>query len=48
MARLGVRPTGQAAAPDIHQPTFDVDEACLRIGVAALAAVASRGPDSTD
>jgi hypothetical protein len=27
---------------DIHQPTFDVDEECLRVGVATLAAVASR------
>ena len=42
MARLGVRPAGQAGAPDIHQPTFDVDEECIRVGVATLAAVASR------
>ena len=42
MARLGVRPVGRATAADIHQPTFDVDEECLRVGVATLAAVASR------
>ena len=47
MARLGVRPAGQATAPDIHQPTFDVDESCIRVGVAALAAVASRPADSS-
>lgn len=46
MARLGVRPVGQASAPDIHQPTFDVDEACIGVGVAALAAVASRPGDA--
>jgi amidohydrolase len=42
MARLGVRPVGRASVADIHQPTFDVDEECLRVGVATLAAVASR------
>lgn len=42
MARLGVRPPGQAAAADIHQPGFDVDEECIRVGVSALAAVAGR------
>ena len=45
MARLGVRPVGQASAADIHQPTFDVDEECIRVGVATLAAVASRPVD---
>lgn len=45
MARLGVRRRGEAVAPDIHQPGFDVDEECLRVGVAALAAVASRPAD---
>lgn len=47
MARLGVRPAGRASAADIHQPTFDVDEGCLGVGVATLAAVASRRPDPT-
>lgn len=42
MARLGVRPVGKSSAADIHQPTFDVDEECIRVGVAALAAVGSR------
>jgi metal-dependent amidase/aminoacylase/carboxypeptidase family protein len=42
MARLGVRRIGQTSAADIHQPTFDVDEECIRVGVATLAAVASR------
>src|SRR5690349_19382339 len=45
MARLGVRPAGQSSAADIHQPTFDVDEECIRVGVAALAAVGSRPAD---
>jgi amidohydrolase len=48
MARLGVRPVGHATAADIHQPTFDVDEECLRVGVATLAAVASRPSDPAD
>ena len=46
MARLGVRPVGRASAADIHQPTFDVDEQCIRVGVATLAAVASRPADA--
>ena len=45
MARLGVRAVGRASAADIHQPTFDVDEDCIRVGVATLAAVASRPAD---
>jgi amidohydrolase len=47
MARLGVRPVGRSSAADIHQPTFDVDEECLRVGVATLAAVASRPAEAT-
>lgn len=47
MARLGVRSVGHPAAPDIHQPNFDVDEECIRVGVATLAAVASSSPDTT-
>lgn len=46
MARLGVRPVGQDAVPDIHQPTFDVDERCIGVGIATLAALASRPADS--
>lgn len=48
MARLGVRPVGQDLVPDIHQPAFDVDERCIRVGVATLAAVASRPVDDAD
>ena len=48
MARLGVRPVGQDLVPDIHQPAFDVDERCIRVGVATLAAVASRPGDDAD
>ena len=29
LARLGVRTAGPDRAPDIHQPTFGVDEACI-------------------
>ncbi|MDN5804375.1 MAG: amidohydrolase [Microlunatus sp.] len=45
MARLGVRSVGETVAPDIHQPTFDVNEECIRVGVSTLAAVASRPAD---
>ena len=38
LARLGVRTPG-APAVDLHQPTFDVDEACLEVGVRLLAEV---------
>ncbi|BAK34318.1 putative M20 family peptidase [Microlunatus phosphovorus NM-1] len=48
MARLGVRPQDQDLIPDIHQPAFDVDERCIRVGVATLAAVASRPADDRD
>jgi len=43
LARLGVRPAGASSAPDIHQPTFDVDEECIGIGVKLLSEVASSG-----
>ena len=48
MARLGVRPVGRSSVADIHQPTFDVDEECIRVGVATLAAVASRPTEPVD
>jgi amidohydrolase len=38
LARLGVRTPG-APAVDLHQPTFDVDESCIGIGVRLLAEV---------
>jgi amidohydrolase len=41
MARLGVRPPGQAVAADIHQPTFDVDERCIAVGVKVLSELAA-------
>ena len=41
MARLGVRSPGQRIAPDIHQPTFDVDERCIAVGVKVLAELAA-------
>ena len=36
LARLGVRTPGSPAV-DLHQPTFDVDEACIAVGVRLLA-----------
>ena len=41
LARLGVRSPGAASAADLHQPTFDVDEACIDVGIRLLAAVAT-------
>ena len=40
MARLGVRPPGQAHPHDLHQGSFDVDEAALPAAVRVLVAVA--------
>jgi amidohydrolase len=40
MGRLGVRTPG-VAAPDIHQPTFTVDERCIGVGVKLLSEVAT-------
>lgn len=45
MARLGVRPPGAVDFPDLHTPTFQVDEAAIAIGVRLLAAVAT--PDAS-
>ena len=41
LARLGVRSPGAVTAADLHQPTFDVDETCLDVGVRLLSAVAT-------
>lgn len=41
LARLGVRPVGATSAPDIHQPTFNVDEACIGVGLKVLAELAT-------
>ena len=40
LARLGVRTPGRIC-PDIHQPTFVVDEACIPVGLTVLAEVAT-------
>jgi amidohydrolase len=40
LARLGVRSPGDAREYDIHQPTFDVDERCIGVGVKVMAATA--------
>jgi amidohydrolase len=36
LARLGVGSPAAAAAPDLHQAAFDVDEACIAVGVRLL------------
>jgi amidohydrolase len=40
LARLGTRAPGSLVAHDIHQPTFDVDEPAIGVGVKVLAAAA--------
>jgi amidohydrolase len=40
LARLGVRTPGRIC-PDIHQPTFVVDEACIPVGLKLLTEVAT-------
>jgi len=40
LARLGVRTPGEIC-PDIHQPTFVVDEACIPVGLKLLTEVAT-------
>lgn len=40
LARLGVRTPGQTC-PDIHQPTFRVDERCIGVGLRVLAELAT-------
>ena len=40
LARLGVRTPGEIC-PDIHQPTFVVDERCIPVGLKVLAEVAT-------
>jgi amidohydrolase len=41
LARLGVRPPGSERPMDLHQPTFDVDEGALQVGVDVLVAAAT-------
>jgi amidohydrolase len=45
MARLGTRAPGTLAGGDLHQPTFDIDERAIGIGVRVLAALIARGDD---
>jgi amidohydrolase len=40
LARLGVRTPGERC-PDIHQPNFVVDEACIPVGLQVLTEVAT-------
>ena len=40
MARLGVKPPGQERSHDLHQGSFDVDEAALPVAVRVLVATA--------
>jgi amidohydrolase len=40
LARLGTRVPGSATAFDLHQPSFDVDERCVGVGVRVTAATA--------
>jgi len=40
LARLGTRVPGTVASHDIHQPTFDVDERAIGVGVRVIAATA--------
>jgi amidohydrolase len=43
LARLGVRSPGSSVRLDLHQPTFDVDERCISVGVRLLVAAALAG-----
>ncbi len=43
MARLGTRTPGALAGGDLHQPTFDIDERAIGVGVRVLAALAMSG-----
>ena len=40
LARLGTRVPGSATSRDIHQPTFDVDERAIAVGVRVMSATA--------
>lgn len=40
LARLGVRSPDADSAVDLHQPTFDVDERCIGVGIRLLAGAA--------
>jgi amidohydrolase len=40
LARLGTRVPGSVHSRDLHQPTFDVDERAVGVGIKVLAATA--------
>ncbi len=40
LARLGTRVPGSTASLDLHQPTFDIDERAIGVGVRVMAATA--------
>jgi amidohydrolase len=40
LARLGTRVPGSTTSQDIHQPTFDIDERAIGVGVRVMAATA--------
>ena len=43
LARLGTRVPGSTAVQDIHQPTFDVDERAIGVGIRVMASAAING-----
>lgn len=47
MARLGVRGPAVEQVVDLHQPTFDVDETAIAMGIKVLAAAALAALDAT-
>ncbi len=48
MARLGTRTPGALVGGDLHQPTFDIDERAIGVGVRVLASLASSGAQSPE
>ena len=48
MARLGTRTPGALAGGDLHQPTFDIDERAIGVGVRVLASLASSGTQTPE
>jgi amidohydrolase len=40
LARLGVRPPGRDAVPDLHQGAFDIDESAILVGLKTLCGLA--------
>jgi amidohydrolase len=48
MARLGTRTPGALTGRDLHQPTFDIDERAIGIGLRVLAAIAHERQQGDD